>query len=105
MKFKDALKDVPVGGFAANGRLERTDRIYPCMCGTRTGWRHLRGKFPGTVCCSDECFDLQVEADNEDERRLNQAASTAPVLSRISTDEESVSTTNEREQGSESPDH
>jgi hypothetical protein len=31
-------------------------RIYPCTCGTPTGWRNvLADDFPPTPCCSEEC--------------------------------------------------
>ncbi len=97
MKFKEALKHIPIGGTAADGMLERTERIFPCRCGTRTGWRLWLAKdIPPTPCCSDECLDRHLEADQE---------SNEPALSRISTGEESVSNTNEREKDPKGTDH
>jgi hypothetical protein len=57
MKFDVALKDVKIGDTA--GRLERTDRLYPCgTCRKVTGWRLDVGPDnPGSPMCSDECLD------------------------------------------------
>lgn len=59
MKFDIALKDTPIG--ASVGRLERTDRFYPCgICGKATGWRIDVGPdCPGSPICSDECLDTR----------------------------------------------
>ena len=61
MKFDVALKDVPLGGEA--GRLERTDRLYPCCtCKKVTGWRlDVGADCPGVPMCSDECLDAWDE--------------------------------------------
>lgn len=61
MKFDVALKHVKVGETV--GRLERTDRLYPCgICRKATGWRIDVGPdCPGSPICSDECLDARDE--------------------------------------------
>jgi hypothetical protein len=41
--------------------LVQTWRSYPCLCGTRTGWRSV-GEGYSTAVCSDECL-AQSEQD------------------------------------------
>ena len=57
MKFNSSLKHIKVGETV--GRLERTERFYPCHCGTVSGWRvYLDNDCPPAVVCSDECLDI-----------------------------------------------
>lgn len=67
MKFKESLKHVKVGERV--GRLQLTDRFYPCRCGTVTGWRvDLGSDFPDVIVCSDECLDIIDGVDPEAEK-------------------------------------
>jgi hypothetical protein len=55
MKFKLKFPDAEPDSLHLGGQLLKTERIFDCRCGTRTGWRHVIDGLQ-MVCCSDECL-------------------------------------------------
>lgn len=66
MNFNVSLPHIPMGGVIHEARLQRTERIFECIiCRKPTGWVRFGLDHPGVHCCSDECFDVVVEQEEE----------------------------------------